>query len=333
MPPRDFLLTASEIKDQMDKQQWHSAPHESLRPRSLLAKSPVPLWNRLPSPSSNNKVSNHCTKKFYHEQVSVAIWDVEDEPEHPFFLANKAKYTQAVNSRIDNLHKEYKKHAKTLSQTGIGLDKIEITIGLEIANQIDAILEDFPWWHDLNPIWCELPKYNVLTTSNSTADGQELATHLDGILNSLSEKGGAVVEGNSEDNSQLLDLPLDTSAASTSPIGSSPPPSSPLVLLSDLDETKYVPSEASTPTLSTLTQPTWAARFHTPLPSVSTPLSRSAQPTQKGKCDALSEFHEQSCLEFEQTHWESEQLHEQLLVQEQWRTLHATQKHVRAHPD
>ncbi|KAF8321435.1 uncharacterized protein EI90DRAFT_3020319 [Cantharellus anzutake] len=142
------------------------------------------------------KVSNHHTKKFYHEQVAVAIWDVEDEPERPFFLANKAKYTQAVNSCIDNLHKEYKKHAKTLSQTRIGLDKIEITI--------DAILEDFPWWHDLNPIWCELPKYNVLTTSNSTADGQELATHLDGILNSLSEKGGAVVEGNSEDNSQLL---------------------------------------------------------------------------------------------------------------------------------
>jgi hypothetical protein len=77
---------------------------------------------------------------------------VEDEPECPFFLANKAKYTQAVNSHIDkcfqlclikslfspafSLHKEYKKHAKTLSQTGIGLDKIEITIGSEIANQI-----------------------------------------------------------------------------------------------------------------------------------------------------------------------------------------------------
>ncbi|KAF8324781.1 uncharacterized protein EI90DRAFT_3129525 [Cantharellus anzutake] len=54
MPPRDFLLTASEIKDQMDKQQWHSTLHESLRPRSLLAKSPVPLQNHLPLPSSNS---------------------------------------------------------------------------------------------------------------------------------------------------------------------------------------------------------------------------------------------------------------------------------------
>ncbi|KAF8322858.1 uncharacterized protein EI90DRAFT_3077620 [Cantharellus anzutake] len=39
----DFLLTYCEIKDQMDKQQWHSAPLESLRPRSLHAKSPIPL--------------------------------------------------------------------------------------------------------------------------------------------------------------------------------------------------------------------------------------------------------------------------------------------------
>jgi hypothetical protein len=69
---------------------------------------------------------------------------------------------------------------------------------------IDAILEDFPWWHDLNAIWRELPKYNVLTTSNSTADGQELVANLDGVLSSLSEKGEAVVEGNSEDNAQLL---------------------------------------------------------------------------------------------------------------------------------
>ncbi|KAF8322991.1 uncharacterized protein EI90DRAFT_3130520 [Cantharellus anzutake] len=46
MPPRDFLLTYCEIKDQMDKQQWHSAPLESLRPRSLHAKSPIPLRSR-----------------------------------------------------------------------------------------------------------------------------------------------------------------------------------------------------------------------------------------------------------------------------------------------
>ncbi|KAF8341665.1 uncharacterized protein EI90DRAFT_3116767 [Cantharellus anzutake] len=58
MPPRDFLLAAYEIKDQMDKQQWHSAPLESLRPRSLLAKSPVPLRNRPPSPSSNMVYDN-----------------------------------------------------------------------------------------------------------------------------------------------------------------------------------------------------------------------------------------------------------------------------------
>jgi hypothetical protein len=63
----------------------------------------------------------------------------------------------------------------------------------------DAILEDFPWWHDLNAIWHELPKYNVLTTSNSTADGQELAANFDNTLGSLSEKGEAAAEGNSEE--------------------------------------------------------------------------------------------------------------------------------------
>ncbi|KAF8334770.1 uncharacterized protein EI90DRAFT_3050209, partial [Cantharellus anzutake] len=53
MPPRDFLLTYCEIKDQMDKQQWHSAPLESLRPRSLHAKSPIPLQSHLNPPISN----------------------------------------------------------------------------------------------------------------------------------------------------------------------------------------------------------------------------------------------------------------------------------------
>ncbi|KAF8316231.1 uncharacterized protein EI90DRAFT_3086931 [Cantharellus anzutake] len=38
-----FLLAYCEIKDQMDKQQWHSALLESLRPRSFHAKSPIPL--------------------------------------------------------------------------------------------------------------------------------------------------------------------------------------------------------------------------------------------------------------------------------------------------
>ncbi|KAF8334745.1 uncharacterized protein EI90DRAFT_3050069, partial [Cantharellus anzutake] len=45
-----FLLAYCEIKDQMDKQQWHSTPLESLRPRSLHAKSPIPLRSHLNPP-------------------------------------------------------------------------------------------------------------------------------------------------------------------------------------------------------------------------------------------------------------------------------------------
>jgi hypothetical protein len=99
------------------------------------------------------------------------------------------------------------------------------------------------------------------------------------------------------------------------------------MLFSDLDEAKFVPSEASTS--STLTQPTRASRLHTPLPSASTPLSKSAliQPLRKGKRDVLSDFHEQNRLEFDQARRESEQLHEQLLAWEQRKSLRATQKH------
>jgi hypothetical protein len=88
------------------------------------------------------------------------------------------------------------------------------------------------------------------------------------------------------------------------------------MLFSDLDEAKFVPSEASTPTSSTLTQPTKASRHQTPLPFASTTLGKSAliQPLRKGKRDALSDFHEQNRLEFDQACRESEQLHERLLA-------------------
>ncbi|KAF8306067.1 uncharacterized protein EI90DRAFT_3133956 [Cantharellus anzutake] len=123
------------------------------------------------------------------------------------------------------LHKDYKKHARTLSQTGIGLDKHEITLVFYLVN-IDAILEEFPWWHDLNPI------------CNSTADGQELATQLDELLEN-NQKGGVMgEEGDSEDRSPLLEPPLETSGDSTPLFGSSQLPSSPLNLFMDLDEPK-----------------------------------------------------------------------------------------------
>ncbi|KAF8328342.1 uncharacterized protein EI90DRAFT_3126119 [Cantharellus anzutake] len=66
MPPRDFPSTRSEIRDPQDNQQWHSTLLESLRPRSFHAKSPVPLRNHLPLPSSKQLESDFYSYVLTH---------------------------------------------------------------------------------------------------------------------------------------------------------------------------------------------------------------------------------------------------------------------------
>ncbi len=47
---------------------------------------------------------------------------------------------------------------------------------------IDVIVKEFPWWHDLNSMWSESPKLNAPFNTNSATHTEDLEGQFAGVL-------------------------------------------------------------------------------------------------------------------------------------------------------
>ena len=50
---------------------------------------------------------------------------------------------------------------------------------------IDVIVKEFPWWHDLNSMWSESPKLNAPFNTNSAMCTEDLEGQFAGVLASI----------------------------------------------------------------------------------------------------------------------------------------------------
>ncbi|KIJ27665.1 hypothetical protein M422DRAFT_146070, partial [Sphaerobolus stellatus SS14] len=82
------------------------------------------------------------------------------------YAVNPQRFTKSLGDHLARLKKDYRSYCTTLGKTGAGLKPDEVTPGSEIANKIEAIWEEFPFWDDLHAFWCEIPSFNPIGISN-----------------------------------------------------------------------------------------------------------------------------------------------------------------------
>ncbi|KAF8522020.1 hypothetical protein JB92DRAFT_2558186, partial [Gautieria morchelliformis] len=88
------------------------------------------------------------------------------------YASDPGRFAKSVGQHLGRLKKTYARHVRELGATGAGLEPEDVTPGSEIANKLDAIREDFPFWDDLHPMWRELPNYNAVGVTSSKHGSQ-----------------------------------------------------------------------------------------------------------------------------------------------------------------
>ncbi|KAF9506693.1 hypothetical protein BS47DRAFT_1367204 [Hydnum rufescens UP504] len=100
---------------------------------------------------------NGKPKKFYHGQLVAAIFDIPEEVECSRYISNTSV-----------------------------LDPEQVIPDSDIVNMLDEIRKDFPWWDQLNPLWCEIPRYTTHLITNSASRAAKLSADIEELVSTLS---------------------------------------------------------------------------------------------------------------------------------------------------
>ncbi|KAF9513923.1 hypothetical protein BS47DRAFT_1362140 [Hydnum rufescens UP504] len=119
----------------------------------------------------HKKITNGKPKKLYHGQLAAAIFDIPEGVEHSKYSANTSV-----------LQKTYAKLNKELGQAGVRLDPEQVIPDSDIVNMLNEICKDFPWWDQLNPLWCEMPRYTTHLITNSASGVAKLWADLEELV-------------------------------------------------------------------------------------------------------------------------------------------------------
>ncbi|KIJ47779.1 hypothetical protein M422DRAFT_45548 [Sphaerobolus stellatus SS14] len=98
---------------------------------------------------------------------------------------NPKKYSVSLGQHLTRLKRIYGDHVKDLGNTGAGLDPDAVIPGSDIANKIESIRQDFPFWDNLHAFWRELPNYNPIAVTNSVAGAE---CDVEALVNSINKK-------------------------------------------------------------------------------------------------------------------------------------------------
>ncbi|GJJ05869.1 hypothetical protein Clacol_000056 [Clathrus columnatus] len=110
------------------------------------------------------------SKAYFHSTLARYIFDEAnqtDEDLHANYKVDEAHYARSVGGQLQCLKKKYKYYCGMLGATGTGLDPTDIEEGSDIANKIDEIKQEWPFWEWLHALWRELPNYNPVGISSS----------------------------------------------------------------------------------------------------------------------------------------------------------------------
>ncbi|KAF8461301.1 hypothetical protein JB92DRAFT_2569350, partial [Gautieria morchelliformis] len=118
--------------------------------------------------------NNQCKSQAKDQKVhilGVLAKHIFEEHNTVQYASDPGHFAKSVGQHLGRLKKTYARHVHELGATGAGLEPEDITPDSDIANKLgmlDAILEGFPFWDNLQPMWHELPNYNAIWVTSST---------------------------------------------------------------------------------------------------------------------------------------------------------------------
>ncbi|KAF8483219.1 hypothetical protein JB92DRAFT_3148979 [Gautieria morchelliformis] len=171
------------------------------------------LWCKLFSDSTRDAKDNN-QRKLQAKDQKIHLHGVLAK--HIFEEHNAIQYASDLGN-FANLKKTYARHVRELGATGAGLEPEDVTPGSDIANKLDAICEDFPFWDDLHPMWCELPNYNAVGVTSlkhgcqrdldehGTIRGEETTSRIDDMPgnNAIGSDDSVVIDWPASDSGNI----------------------------------------------------------------------------------------------------------------------------------
>ncbi|KAJ7469520.1 hypothetical protein FB451DRAFT_1176760 [Mycena latifolia] len=134
------------------------------------------------------KKTGKTPKMFYYGLMADAVFSVDaDASIREDYNKKPSRYARSVENFIKRLRKRYGEINKELGQTGAGLRVEDVVPGSEIANKIEKIRVDFPYWEQLHRFWRTLPNFNPFTVSSEP--GQDIADQALALLTGDSVTG------------------------------------------------------------------------------------------------------------------------------------------------
>ncbi|KAG2742980.1 hypothetical protein P692DRAFT_20879120 [Suillus brevipes Sb2] len=143
-----------------------------------------PFYEGKKSQPHNDGPPSGSDKGKIHAVITKHIFE-KDEMYRSVYAEDQAKFTQAVGNRLTYLKGKYKTNRAHFKQTGAGINPEDPGAAVNLLAQV---LNDFPWYEDLDEIWRDNPAYAAKTFSS--APGTDRAGDLQALVQPTSKGKG-----------------------------------------------------------------------------------------------------------------------------------------------
>ncbi|KAI0267946.1 hypothetical protein BGY98DRAFT_883539, partial [Russula aff. rugulosa BPL654] len=119
-----------------------------------------------------SKVQASESKIALYSTLAAAVFrTIDNEAIEQEYEKDPTRFARSTQQQFQRLKKTYVKYARKIQGTGGGVNGDS-----EHVNLIEKIRKEWPFWDDLHAFWSELPNYNPVGVSTSTA-GQDFGAH------------------------------------------------------------------------------------------------------------------------------------------------------------